>query len=183
LSFSPDKLRRQYKPLPVRVLFVGESPPTGGTFFYAENSKLYFATKKAFLATIPDLVGEPFLESFRDLGCYLDDVCLTPVNHLKLNDREQKRERLQMRVEGEDALAERIQDMKPDVVVLVMAGVETNVRRAMAAAGSDAQVAVLPFPGRPEHVARFDRELRATIGDLRKRGVLRWVEPAIGDGG
>jgi len=167
---APNDLRARYRPSDVRVLFVGESPPAGGTFFYAGNSKLYFATKKAFQSSIPDLATEPFRESFSDLGCYLDDLCLTPVNHLKLTDREQKRERLQMRADGEDALAERIEDMRPDVVVLVMVGIEKNVLRALGTAGSRAHVVVLPFPGRPEHAARFDRELQTTLIDLRDRG-------------
>jgi len=31
---------------------------------------------------------------------------------------------------------------------------------------------VLPFQGRPEHAARFDRDLQAALRELRKRRVL-----------
>jgi hypothetical protein len=52
------------------VLFVGESPPVGGTFFYAANSKLYFAIKRALDQAVPDLVDDDFLVPFRSLGCH-----------------------------------------------------------------------------------------------------------------
>jgi hypothetical protein len=139
------------------------------------NSKLYFATKRAFQAAIPDLVSEPFLASFRDLGCYLDDLCLEPVNHLKLNVGPQRRERLRLRNEGERPLAERIGAMNPSVVVLVMSGIQEDVRRAAVAAGIAAPFVVLPFPGRAEHAARFDRDLRSALIDLRDRQILRRI--------
>jgi len=170
---AADDLRARYRPSNVRVLFVGESPPAGGTFFYAGNSKLYFATRAAFQAAVPDIVSEPFLESFCELGCFLDDLCLAPVNHLKLTDRGQKRERLRLRFDGEAALAARMRDHAPEAVVLVMSGIQGNVRRAAADAGVHAPFVVLPFPGRPEHASRFDRDLRVALHDLRSRGVLR----------
>jgi hypothetical protein len=173
VTLSPEDLRARYRPAEVRVLFVGESPPVGGTFFYAANSRLYFATKQAFEAAVPDLVSEPFLASFRELGCYLDDLCLVPVNHLKLNVGAQRRERVRFRQEGEGPLAERIGVMNPSVVVLVMSGIQENVRRAAIAAGIGAPFVVLPFPGRPEHSARFDRDLRSALIDLRDRQILR----------
>ena len=172
MTTTPDELRARYRPDGVRVLFVGESPPAGGTFFYAANSKLYFATKQAFEMAVPDLVEPPFLESFRALGCYLDDLCLVPVNHLKLTVPAQKRERLKRRKEGEPALTARIRDITPEVVILVMSDIQENVRRAAAAAGIAVPFVVLPFPGRPEHASRFDRDLQGALVDLRKRHVL-----------
>jgi len=32
-----DKLRLRYRPDKISVLFVGESPPAGGTFFYKSS--------------------------------------------------------------------------------------------------------------------------------------------------
>ena len=43
-----QKTRELFKPINVKVLYVAESPPTGGTFFYFENSNLYFAILDAF---------------------------------------------------------------------------------------------------------------------------------------
>lgn len=36
-----EELRRKYRPDKVLALFVGESAPAGGTFFYAGNSQMY----------------------------------------------------------------------------------------------------------------------------------------------
>jgi hypothetical protein len=127
----------------------------------------------SFDAAVPDLISEPFLDSFRDLGCYLDDLCAEPVNHLKLNVPAQRHERLRLRQAGEGPLADRIAVMNPAVVVLVMSGIQENVRRAAIAAGIAAPFLVLPFPGRPEHVARFDHDLRSALIDLRDRQILR----------
>ena len=64
-----ERIRRQFKPREIRALFVGESPPSGGTFFYRANSKLYFATREAFEAAIPALRKEvDFLDAFKRLG-------------------------------------------------------------------------------------------------------------------
>jgi hypothetical protein len=146
---DPDALRAHYRPERIRVLFVGESPPAGGAFFYAANSKLYRATKQAFEAVMPDLIRGSFLESFSALGCYLDDLCLEPVNHLKLNVPSEKRERLEKRIAGETPLAARMSVTDPDAVILVMSGIQENVRRAANAARMIAPIVVLPFPGRP----------------------------------
>ena len=173
MSVDHDELRARYCPDDVRVLFVGESPPAGGTFFYAADSKLYFATKHAFERALPGCDPGRFLQSFQSLGCYLDDLCLQPVNHLKLTVPAQKRERLRKRVEGEQSLALRLRNTNPAAVVLVMSGIQENVRRAAAAAGVlDRPFFVLPFPGRPEHAARFDRDLQAALRELRERRVL-----------
>ena len=78
-----ERLRRRYRPQRIRLLFVGESAPAGGTFFYAENSTLYFETREAFAKQFrEELANRSFLDFFRGLGCYLDDLCLEPVNHL-----------------------------------------------------------------------------------------------------
>jgi hypothetical protein len=173
VSATPDELRARYKPAIVRVLFVGESPPAGGTFFYAANSKLFFATKTAFEQALGDSSGGDFREAFRSLGCYLDDLCLRAVNNLKLTIPDQKRERVAERRSGEAALAQRIRDLNPAAIILVMRGIEDNVRRAATAAElGDRVVAVLPFPGRPEHAKRFDCDLQETLARLRGDGIF-----------
>jgi hypothetical protein len=94
---------------------------------------------------------ESFLETFRDLGCYVDDLCLEPVNHLP------EPERAARRVEAEPALARRIKQYQPVVVVAI--GKTTAapcVQRALDSAGlADARFERLPFPGRPEHKGRL----------------------------
>ena len=128
MSESPvEKLRRSYKPNQVQVLFVGESPPAGGDFFYAGNSRLSRYTQEAFTEAFGvtfKSVGS-FLDYFRRAGCYLDDLCLTPVNHLSRSERRGERRR------GIVHLAERIADMSPRAVVVVMRGIAPHVEQAV----------------------------------------------------
>lgn len=73
---AAERRRRRYKPDDIRVLFIGESPPAGGTFFYYANSNLYDATRAAFEAALPALRKESdFLDAFKRLGCYVEDLC------------------------------------------------------------------------------------------------------------
>jgi hypothetical protein len=159
----------------VSVLFVGESPPAGGTFFYLANSKLYDATKEAFRLAVPDLVRGPnFLERFSALGCYLDDLCLEPVNHLKLDNRLAKAKRLRLRKEGEAPLAVRIGDYSPGCIIVVMKGIENNVLKAVELAGlASVPTEALPFPARKEHRERYVDELASLLKQARGRALLR----------
>src|SRR6266702_7852017 len=156
-----EALRRTFLPERVNVLFVGESPPAGGTFFYRANSLLYEATKEAFHAAVPDLVrGGGFLDRFRALGCYLDDLCLVPVNHLKLDNRLARTKRFRLREEGEAPLAERMRQYAPKAIVVTAIGIAENVGRAAAGAGfGDLPRPALPFPGRKPHRDRFVLDL------------------------
>lgn len=167
-------LRDRYRPSRIRVLFVGESPPAGGTFFYASNSKLYAATRTAFETGVPELLlGRDFLDDFQALGCYLDDLCLQPVNHLKGTpvleaQREAERKR------GEDSLASRIRAAHPMAVVVVMKGIVANVWSAMGAADvGDLPQHAFPFPGRPQHSEAYIAGLADHLRELREQGTLR----------
>ncbi|MDQ3643832.1 MAG: hypothetical protein M3450_20770, partial [Actinomycetota bacterium] len=84
--------RHAYVPEEPRVLFIGESPPTSGTFFYDADSILFAATRQAFTNEMPALASEAdFLQVFQRLGCYLEDLSLDPID--KLPDREKRRAR------------------------------------------------------------------------------------------
>ena len=74
-----ERLRRRFLPERVRVLFVGESPPAAGSFFYAADSELYRATRDAFEAALPRFRNvDTFLKAFAESGCYLVDLSLDP---------------------------------------------------------------------------------------------------------
>ena len=78
-----ERLRLRFRPERVRVLFVGESPPVAGTFFFAADSELYRATRDAFEAALPRFRNvDPFLKAFAESGCYLVDLSLDPINQL-----------------------------------------------------------------------------------------------------
>ena len=167
-SNSTERLRRRYKPDDVRVLFVGESPPAGGTFFYRANSKLYDASREAFERAIPRLAREDdFLCAFARLGCYVEDLALYPVNHLDLRDPE----RLEARAAGVKPLARRIKPLRPKRFVFVMKAIVDDVRDALDAAGHNGvQRDDLPFPAR--HRDRYVAELADLVGDWRRRRVV-----------
>ena len=81
-----EKKRNDFKPSKTKILFVGESRPFGGTFFYDENSNLYEYTKEAF-----NNVGIDFsLAKFKEMGCWLYDVCKEPIDFIKSNSEKRK---------------------------------------------------------------------------------------------
>jgi hypothetical protein len=100
-----------------------------------------------------------------DLGCYVDDLCLEPVNHLPESERAAKR------LEAEPALERRIKQYQPGVVVAI--GKTTAapcVQRALDSAGlADVRFAKLPFPGRPEHRRAFAEILKDELFKARPR--------------
>ena len=137
-----EQLRHSYKPVKIRVLFVGESPPAGGTFFYKADSNLYHFTQRAFL----DVFGvafedKRFLDSFKSIGCYLEDLCPTAIN--KTNKAERKRQW----VAGVESLTKCIRAASPQAIVTVMRAIAPHVNKAACKAGVDpTQIYSLPFP-------------------------------------
>lgn len=79
-----ERLRLALKPDTIKVLFVGESAPAGGTFFYKADSNLYRYTREAFSVAfgLTCASGRDFFDLFKAHGFYLDDLCDTPVNDL-----------------------------------------------------------------------------------------------------
>jgi hypothetical protein len=75
-----ELIRYRNKPEKIKILFVGESRPVNGTFFYNQNSNLYKNTKKAFDDFYQ--INRFSLDCFKSLGCWLYDICNQPMNHL-----------------------------------------------------------------------------------------------------
>src|SRR5581483_12338865 len=82
-----ERLRRRYRPAEIRLLFIGESPPASGRFFYQRDSGLYRAFRDAFLAADASITEDGFLAVFQSSGCYLIDTCRDPVDHLDARSR------------------------------------------------------------------------------------------------
>lgn len=91
LDAKYETLREQHRPARTVTLFVGESRPAGNTFFYSTNSNLYRYMREAFGSVFGQDVGtgSDFLLWFKDHGYFLEDMVVSPVNHL--NPRERKR--------------------------------------------------------------------------------------------
>ena len=160
-----ERLRQSYRPTLTRMLFVGESRPANGTFFYAGDSILHDAIRDGFLPTCQGFGGIGFLSYFAKLGCYVEDLCPEPVNQWKIRDPR----RLAARDAGEAALAVRLTGLEPAVVVLVMKAIVPNVQRALSAATIASPVHALPFPGRPRHRETFVRNLSQIVAEFQRR--------------
>lgn len=131
-----EKLRYEFKPNTVTVLFVGESRPDGKTFFYKRDSLLYHAMEECFSTKAN------FLLEFQAKGFFLDDLVLHPVNHIK-----DKRNRTALRRKAVPSLAHRMAAYRPSAVVALMCAIEPMVRDAMNQAGlQDVPLYVTPFP-------------------------------------
>ena len=169
-----EKLRSSYYPKSgFKVLFIGESPPAGGTFFYLANSNLHKYTKDAFSEVLSQEWQDQnaFLDYFKGIGCYLDDLCYEPINKLPED------ERLLMRKKAEICLAHRIKCYNPEVIIIVMKAIEENVRNAIDIAGIDiSHVYALPFPVRG-YQQRYVDGLKRILGILIENKILRLYTP------
>ncbi len=153
-----ERLRSRYRPARVRILFVGESPPASGRFFYQADSGLYRAIRDTFRAALPALPEEGFLDSFRNLGCYLVDLCGDPVDRLSPERRKQACR------EGEFRLTRMLKELRPEVVIVVIRSITKNVRRAQESANWTGLHIELPYPGRwKTHRIAFKHGLKPVL--------------------
>jgi hypothetical protein len=149
-----ERLRKRYRPNRVRILFVGESPPASGRFFYRADSGLYRAVRETLVEAFPTVSEGDFLVVFRALGCYLVDLCGEPV------DRLTRRPRGRACRAGEAVLARTIRALRPKVIVTVVRSIRGNVARAQKQAGWAGRHVELPYPGRwHHHRMKFQRVL------------------------
>ena len=137
-----EKLRASYKPTDVKILIVGESPPVGGTFFY-DRSKMTIYTKKAFEnAFNKSFVDEKeFLDFFKSQNCYLDDICLTPVNNMEKQQREQM---LQNSIAD---FSKRLKSYQPDVIIVALKKIAMYTQQAIELSGVKSKYYQIPFAG------------------------------------
>jgi hypothetical protein len=137
-----ERLRQSFRPLRVRLLFIGESPPASGRFFYSANSGLYRAMRMAFQMADSNVSDENFLTVFSSRGCYLTDLSHEPIDHL---DPPLRRA---MRSNGEKSLAREITHLQPEIVAPVLRSIAYNVKTAAARANWQGEILQFPYPGR-----------------------------------
>ena len=130
------------------MLFVGEAPPASGRFFYQTDSGLYRAIRDAFIDACPNVHEDDFLHSFRELGCYLVDMCGKPVDRMKGKQRRRACR------EGEVRLARVLKQLRPKIVITVVRSIAPNVRRSESRAAWSGRHIELPYPGRWMHHRR-----------------------------
>jgi hypothetical protein len=148
-----EELRKSFRPGLITTLFVGESAPASGRFFYSGDSSLFHAMKRAIGSR------ETFLEDFKDKGFYLDDLVLTPINKLE------RHERLRQRQEAVPELAKRLIEYKPKAVVVVMRAILPTVRTAMRMAGISYEPFSVPHPAFGNWT-RFSNAMKEIIDSL-----------------
>lgn len=165
-----EALRRQFRPRNVRVLFVGESPPASGRFFYCRDSGLYRAILTLFETADPSIRHENFLRRFQEHGFYLIDLCTEPVDKLEPNNRRAAH------AAGERSLRQKISRLEPEVIVSLARSIHPSVSRAAAAANWRGPIMDVPYPGRWIHHSRV---FTAKLLPVVKRILRSAPDPAI----
>jgi len=118
-----ETARQKYRPDRITVLFVGESAPVSGDFFYyGKKTGLERLFQTAIEGTASD--GPAFLERFKARGWYLDDLSLVPVNDLDHNSDARSKACAVAR----PGLARRIADYQPRVVVVIQKSIAKERR-------------------------------------------------------
>jgi hypothetical protein len=140
-----ERLRLSYRPEAVRLLFVGESPPASGRFFYRGDSGLYRAMREAFQIADRAIGDEAFLTAFQAAGCYLIDLCPEPVDDLDSKSRRAAR------LAGEASLCKAIAQMWPSMIATLLRSIEGNVASVVSDANWSGKMIHLPYPGRWSH--------------------------------
>jgi hypothetical protein len=148
-----EELRKSFRPDRITTLFVGESAPDSGRFFYSGNSSLFHAMKKAFGS------HATFLDDFKLNGLYLDDLVLTPINKLE------QHERSRLRKTSIAELADRLVEYEPKAVVVVMRAILPMVRQAMRMAGILYEPFCVPHPAFGNWT-RFSNAMTEIIDEL-----------------
>ena len=157
------EVRERYRPGRIVTLFVAESPPVSGKFFYCGDTAMARYMQRAVEeATVST---DDFLKSFKARGWFLDDLALEPIDHLKGAPR-----RAACRA-AQRSLADRIAVYEPLAIVTLLASIRPFVLAAATAAGSTAPIYHLPFPGQG-HQRRFLEEMARIRPKLPTKGQI-----------
>ncbi len=155
-----ENIRQQYMPDYIKTLFVGESAPASGDFFYLGNNHFCTYTRQAFerAHNIKFISDKAFLDYFKSQGYFLDDLSHEPVNHLKNNHRNQELKNSVF------SLAMRIQMYQPDVIISCLKKIEPYVQEAIEISNIQCRFYALPFPGNG-HQNKYIEGLIRILGD------------------
>jgi len=137
-----ERLRQSYRPPHIQLLFIGESPPASGRFFYSANSGLYRAMRMAFQLADPQIDDDHFLAVFQQRGCYLTDLSHEPIDHLEPGRRRA------LRKAGEKDLARKLKLLRPVMIAPVLRSIASNVENAVSLAAWHGHILQFPYPGR-----------------------------------
>jgi hypothetical protein len=157
-----DALKQQYRPENVTLLFVADGVPIGPKYFYLKNSNLYKAIKAAFIQVFGEFNSDDeFLQFFKEMGCYIDNISDKPVKDLP------PAQQRALRNEGVAPLAQRIAGMQPRLIIISLKVIEKQVREAILQSGvtSVEDVVVTPFP--VKNITNVNNCINGVAGALR----------------
>jgi len=150
-----EELRSSYRPDHITTLFIGESAPRSGKFFYTQNTNLYRAMQSAFGW------NTDFLPEFKARRFYLDDLSLIPVNGMEPKER---RKQLEASVAS---LSHRLIEYKPRSIVILLRSIDSLVRQATQQAALAVPMYTTTYPGRfVKSRERFHNEMAVIIPKL-----------------
>jgi hypothetical protein len=152
-----ETIRKRFLPVRITTLFVGESAPHSGDFFYCGNTAMWSHMKRAVELAFGK--SDDFLKSFQAYGWYLDDLVLEPVNHLP------KSQRIAKCLDAQNSLANRIAFYQPEAIVSLLKRIDPFVNAAAILAGSNATRYGVSFPGMGQQT-RFQADMAAIIRKL-----------------
>ncbi|MGD0442885.1 MAG: hypothetical protein ABSA39_03020 [Edaphobacter sp.] len=158
-----ESVRRSYRPRHITTLFVGESAPHGGTFFYNQDSGLFREIRKAFRGQTR------FLEDFKHNGFYLDDLVLQPVNHLDAKHRRS------LCRDAVSSFVDRLSDYNPRAIVVLLMSIRPMALDAIREAGLSCPVYCTPYPGFGNQ-PRFQKAMSGIIPNLPVARGDQWKE-------
>ncbi len=166
-GLSIEEHRHSFRPPRITTLFIGESAPPSGKFFYSGNSTLYRAMKEAFHG------GDDFIAEFKSKGFFLDDLVLFPND--TLTKEQKKRYVIECRQKGYrdniESTAQRIIMYRPQAVVVLLRQIESAALEAV----EQAKVTLLDCPPkhcgttvfpRKRHHEQFLQQMRRMIPNL-----------------
>jgi hypothetical protein len=152
-----ETVRILYRPERIKTLFVGESAPHGGDFFYYGDNAMWSHMRRAVELAFGR--SDDFLKTFKSYGWYLDDLVLEPVNHLSKPERKLKC------LVSQKSLADRIATYRPEAIVSVLKTIAPFVREAAIMAGCDVPQYAVYFPGMGWQ-PRFQAEMAVLVPRL-----------------
>lgn len=144
---ATEALRASYRPARITTLFVGESAPASGKFFYDGNSSMVRYMARAL--SVPD---DQLLYRFKAYGWYLDDLVLQPINRMT------QAERHAAWTAAAPSLRDRIAEYQPFAIVTLLKGMKEVVIDAANASGHACPVYTVSFPGMGQQ-ARFQTDM------------------------
>jgi hypothetical protein len=146
---ATEALRASWRPAQITTLFVGESAPASGEFFYDGNNSMVRYMSRAL--SVPE---DQLLDRFKAYGWYLDDLVLHPINRMT------QAERRAAWVASTPSLRDRVAGYRPSAIVTLLKGMEKVVESAASGSGHICPVYAVSFPGMGQQ-ARFQMEMAA----------------------